>query len=117
MVRKLIGTVNSGCYKFPCFEEINFFTLNNLRIINRWNDDKPVAKKRPAAAGVTKKPATKDARTKTKKLKKKGRPTGGRTGCPKCRGRGCSKCKNPKYKGTRITEAEYNARKRKKKSK
>ena len=81
------------------------------------DDDKPVAKKRPAAAGVTKKPATKDARTKTKKLKKKGRPTGGRTGCPKCRGRGCSKCKNPKYKGTRITEAEYNARKRKKKSK
>ena len=53
------------------------------------DDDKPVAKKRPAAAGVTKKPATKDARTKTKKLKKKGRPTGGRTGCPKCRGRGC----------------------------
>ena len=59
-------------------------------------------KKRPAAAAKHVKPG---AAAPTKKL----RPAAAkdRSGCPKCRGGGCSLCRDPKYTGTRITQAEY----------
>jgi hypothetical protein len=70
--------------------------------------DADKTKKKPSAAphSMTK--------TSTSGLKK--RPAGADIiGCGKCRGRGCTACRDPNFGGTHITVAEYNEKQRQKK--
>ena len=58
--------------------------------------------KRPAGK-VRQRPASKVKQTKIVMKK----PSAGRSGCCKCRGLGCGKCRAKDFTGTRITRAEY----------
>jgi len=66
-------------------------------------DPDKLLKKRPAASAKHVKPG---AAAPTKKLKRSAAAKD-RSGCPKFRGGGGSICRDPKYTGTRITQAEY----------